>query len=243
MVEGDPGAVPGDVATPLAVVLNELLQNAADHAFPGGRGRRARSCCRLRRDGPELVVRGAATTARACPTGFDLETLGGLGLSIVRTLVSSELAGHDRACVPASDGTGHGRPDRRADRVPPGVTGPKPTNRRCGRPSREGLPPVREVGAGLSEALALAGEPRPAELAALLLGGAAPDAGVLVGDEGELEAGGLDLALCGTRPWPGRSARSPGRSCRPGRTDRGSCRDRRPGRASRRSRGRCRARR
>ena len=31
---GDAGELPGEVATPLAVVLNELMQNAVDHAFP-----------------------------------------------------------------------------------------------------------------------------------------------------------------------------------------------------------------
>src|SRR3954447_11212884 len=35
-VEGDAGELPGEVATPLAVVLNELMQNAVDHAFPEG---------------------------------------------------------------------------------------------------------------------------------------------------------------------------------------------------------------
>src|SRR5664280_818729 len=38
------------------------------------------------------------------------------------------------------------------------------------------------------------GEPRLAELAALLLGGGAPDAGLLVGGQGEVETGLLDLA-------------------------------------------------
>ena len=33
-VEGDGGILPAGVATPLAVVLNELLQNAVDHAYP-----------------------------------------------------------------------------------------------------------------------------------------------------------------------------------------------------------------
>src|SRR5882672_4342531 len=37
-VEGDAGELPGEVATPLAVVLNELMQNAVDHAFPPGSG-------------------------------------------------------------------------------------------------------------------------------------------------------------------------------------------------------------
>src|SRR5919205_78475 len=33
-VEGDPGDLPAEVATPLAVVLTELLQNAVEHGFP-----------------------------------------------------------------------------------------------------------------------------------------------------------------------------------------------------------------
>ena len=39
-VDGDAGDLPGEVATPLAVVLNELMQNAVDHAFPEGVERR-----------------------------------------------------------------------------------------------------------------------------------------------------------------------------------------------------------
>ena len=49
-VEGDAGKLPARVATPLAVVLTELLQNAVDHGYPegwastdpGARGRAAR---------------------------------------------------------------------------------------------------------------------------------------------------------------------------------------------------------
>ncbi len=90
-VEGDPGAVPATVATPLAVVLNELLQNTADHAFPeGGGGGEVR--LRLHRDGRDLVIE-VIDDGEGLPAGFDLEAAGGLGLSIVRTLVTSELAG------------------------------------------------------------------------------------------------------------------------------------------------------
>src|SRR5690242_11162708 len=46
-----------------------------------------------------------------------------------------------------------------------------------------------------SGAAALLRHPLAADLAALLLGGAAPDARVLVGQEGELQAGLADLAL------------------------------------------------
>ncbi len=35
-ITGDAGNLPATVATPLAVVLNELLQNVVDHAYPAG---------------------------------------------------------------------------------------------------------------------------------------------------------------------------------------------------------------
>ena len=88
-VEGDAGILPATVATPLAVVLNELLQNAIDHAFPreldctssrvgwwSAGQRRARRCGRR-----------SPTTAWGCPTGSTWTPSRGLGLSIVRTLV------------------------------------------------------------------------------------------------------------------------------------------------------------
>jgi two-component sensor histidine kinase len=104
IVDGDPGAVPAAVATPLAVVLNELLQNTADHAFPVGEGG-GEVVLTLRRDGTDLVVEVRDDGAGLAP-GFDLESAAGLGLSIVRTLVRSELAGTiDLTPVPAP---GHG---------------------------------------------------------------------------------------------------------------------------------------
>ena len=102
-VDGDPGAVPATVATPLAVVLNELLQNAADHAFPEGSGG-GRVVLALRREGSELVIE-VIDDGQGLPEGFDLDAAGGLGLSIVRTLVTSELAG-SIAVAPSPDGPG-----------------------------------------------------------------------------------------------------------------------------------------
>ena len=65
-VVGDAGLLPGDVATPLAVVLNELMQNAADHAFPPvDGGRRVTSRC----GSPATTVSSRSTwstTASAC---------------------------------------------------------------------------------------------------------------------------------------------------------------------------------
>src|SRR3546814_5204142 len=65
------------------------------------------------------------------------------------------------------------------------------------RPPVERRVGVRRAGArgGALGGAALAGDVLLAELATLLLGGAAPHAGVLVGGEGVLEARGLGLAL------------------------------------------------
>ncbi|MGH9242832.1 MAG: sensor histidine kinase [Acidimicrobiales bacterium] len=88
---GDAGTLPAIVATPLAVVLNELLQNAYDHAYPevttDGEVR-----VELDRDGNELLVR-VVDDGVGLPEGFRLDGVTGLGLSIVRTLVQSELGG------------------------------------------------------------------------------------------------------------------------------------------------------
>jgi two-component sensor histidine kinase len=94
-VSGDAGTLPAYVATPLAVVINELLQNAVDHAFPtsldlvDAPGSVEVS---LDNDGAELCVR-VTDDGVGLPDGFALETATGLGLSIVRTLVTSELGG------------------------------------------------------------------------------------------------------------------------------------------------------
>jgi two-component sensor histidine kinase len=92
-VEGHGGDLPGELATPLAVVLNELLQNAVDHAFPAGRGvGEGRVRVTLAREGGDLVVE-VADNGVGLPSDFDLKESSGLGLSIVHTLVTSELGG------------------------------------------------------------------------------------------------------------------------------------------------------
>ncbi|MGH3467426.1 MAG: sensor histidine kinase, partial [Thermocrispum sp.] len=88
--EGTFGVVVADIATPLVMVLAELVQNAAEHAFEPGK--------------PGKVTIGAARSARwldvtitddgrGLPAGFSLERADGLGLQIVRTLIESELRG------------------------------------------------------------------------------------------------------------------------------------------------------
>jgi two-component sensor histidine kinase len=85
------GVLPAEVATPLAMILTELLQNAVEHGGSGG-------------DSSEvevLAARGEAGVLRlqvrdhgpGLPPGFRMEESDRLGLQIVRTLVESELRG------------------------------------------------------------------------------------------------------------------------------------------------------
>jgi two-component system, sensor histidine kinase PdtaS len=85
------GVLPAEVATPLAMAVTELLQNAVEHGFAD-------------RPGPglvELVARRAdgglhlevADDGAGLPPGFDPAASDRLGLQIVRTLVETELGG------------------------------------------------------------------------------------------------------------------------------------------------------
>jgi len=92
-VDGDAGDLPGDVATPLAVILNELMQNAVDHAFPLEAGYREGNVhLTLARDQGEVVV-DVVDDGVGLPERFSLESSKGLGLSIVQALVTGELGG------------------------------------------------------------------------------------------------------------------------------------------------------
>jgi two-component sensor histidine kinase/PAS domain-containing protein len=112
---GDAGVLSGQVATTMAVVLTELLQNAVDHAFPPDSGVPGDES----RDGPvpagqvriELARRPDGLSVRVVddgvglPAGFDLAEATGLGLTIVRTFVEGELGGRIRL-LPVEGGSG-----------------------------------------------------------------------------------------------------------------------------------------
>jgi two-component sensor histidine kinase len=88
------GVLPAEVATPLAMVLNELLINAVEHGFSGREdademGEVVISAHRFRR---QLHVT-VADNGRGLPEGFNLGTSDRLGLQIVRTLAQGELRG------------------------------------------------------------------------------------------------------------------------------------------------------
>ena len=109
-VQGDAGELRAEIATPLAVVLTELLQNAVQHGFPtddtavhhtntsdplDGEVAPARQVGRVvvsfANDGSQLLVR-VRDDGVGLPDGF---TMHGprLGLLIVRTLVTTDLGG------------------------------------------------------------------------------------------------------------------------------------------------------
>ncbi len=122
-VTGDLGDLPADVATPLAVTVAELLQNAVQHAFtperrphrPGRSGKRHPED-QARPSGQVTVdlrhgVHGLAIEVRddgvGLPKGFDIERTNSLGLSIVRDLVVSQLDGTiEMKRVPRIEGGG-----------------------------------------------------------------------------------------------------------------------------------------
>jgi two-component sensor histidine kinase len=94
-VDGDPGEVAAEVATPLAVVMAELLQNAVEHAFRGPgpwEGEGTRVGVDFKRDGQNLLVT-VWDNGQGLPEGFDVARTVSLGLSLVRDLVSGQLDG------------------------------------------------------------------------------------------------------------------------------------------------------
>jgi two-component system, sensor histidine kinase PdtaS len=89
VVQGDGGRLPAIIATPLSVVLTELLQNAVDHAFEKRAGIVVVSMVNT---GSHLTIT-VVDDGDGLPDDFSLENATGLGLSIVRTLVTTELGG------------------------------------------------------------------------------------------------------------------------------------------------------
>ena len=84
---GSFGPLPGEVATPLAMVLTELIQNGAEHAYGTAGGRLSVAVNRIR----DRVRLRVVDDGAGLPADFDAGQ--SLGLSIVTTLVESELGG------------------------------------------------------------------------------------------------------------------------------------------------------
>lgn len=86
---GGAGELPAEVATPLALVLSELVQNSVEHAFPG-RGGTITISLERRTASLHLAV---IDDGVGVPEGWSIERSANLGLRIAATLVESELGG------------------------------------------------------------------------------------------------------------------------------------------------------
>ncbi|GAB2987941.1 sensor histidine kinase [Nocardioides montaniterrae] len=100
--EGRFGVLDSDRATPIAMVVMELMQNAAEHGYAAGDEGVVRLAAE--RDQERLTIR-VTDDGRGLPADFDLDTTSSLGLSIVRTLVESELRGSLRVGPAEGGGT------------------------------------------------------------------------------------------------------------------------------------------
>jgi two-component sensor histidine kinase len=109
-LSGSFGPLPSSVATPLAMVLTELLQNALQHGFPHA----AHATYAATEQGqleviavrePERLIVTVADSGVGLPDGFDLDSTTSLGLQIVRTLVVGELGGRLRVTPRPGGGT------------------------------------------------------------------------------------------------------------------------------------------
>ncbi len=93
-VLGEFGLLPALIATPLALVLTELLQNAVQHGLSGpGQSAASGSLEISAVRGPEKLTITVSDNGVGLPDEFDLASTSSLGLQIVRTLVLTELNG------------------------------------------------------------------------------------------------------------------------------------------------------
>jgi two-component sensor histidine kinase len=86
---GSFGVLSAQIATPLAMVLTELLQNAFEHGLAGAGS--SLEVTALRADGRLRIL--VVDDGHGLPAGFDPQSDGNLGLQIVRTLVQADLGG------------------------------------------------------------------------------------------------------------------------------------------------------
>jgi two-component system, sensor histidine kinase PdtaS len=89
-IDGDDPSLPTQQATSLALVVNELLQNAMEHAFPGRSRGQVTVTLAAGRDALRVEVRDDGV---GLPEDFSPQRSSDLGLQIVRTLVQDDLKG------------------------------------------------------------------------------------------------------------------------------------------------------
>jgi two-component sensor histidine kinase len=105
-LHGKFGQLPASVATAMALVLTELLQNALQHGLtrPTGTALRGKLDVTAHRGGGQLTVT-VTDNGVGLPEDFDLDSTASLGLQIVRTLVVAELGGRLEVAPQPGGGT------------------------------------------------------------------------------------------------------------------------------------------
>lgn len=83
--EGSLGTLGSALATPLVLVLTELVHNALAHAYEPGQAGEVVVTANRSAHTLELII---ADDGRGMPDGFDIDRADGLGLQIVRTLLA-----------------------------------------------------------------------------------------------------------------------------------------------------------
>ncbi|HEV2637528.1 MAG TPA: histidine kinase N-terminal domain-containing protein [Actinocrinis sp.] len=86
---GSFGELAAQIATPLAMVLTELLQNAFEHGLTGAGS--SLEVTAVREDGRLRIL--VVDDGHGLPAGFDPQSAGNLGLQIVRAMVQGDLGG------------------------------------------------------------------------------------------------------------------------------------------------------
>lgn len=94
--EGSAGELEASVATPLSLALTELVQNSLKHAFNSSDELLGERCGTIRivldRGYDELTI-DVSDSGVGFPSTFDADDLSSLGLSIVQSLVTTQLGG------------------------------------------------------------------------------------------------------------------------------------------------------
>jgi two-component sensor histidine kinase len=93
------------MATPLVMVVTELVSNALEHGFPASSPTRPGTVRIVATRSASRLLVEIVDDGRGLPETFSLERAPGLGLQIVRTLVDSELGGTLRLRPGAEGGT------------------------------------------------------------------------------------------------------------------------------------------
>jgi len=102
---GEFGQLSAAIATPLALVLTELMQNALQHGLAGPQHAASGFLEVTARRGEGMLTVTVIDNGAGLPDDFELDSASSLGLQIVRTLVLSELEGRLEIGPRAGGGT------------------------------------------------------------------------------------------------------------------------------------------